>query len=1067
MARLTKCFWLEAALYAAWTCAACAADSAAGHPVPFAVTVRGGSVIGLQRPGWPALVVPPREPRGAGIHRVAATHWAAERHQGTLSGGSAERTYGEFAELPGAAVEGDFRFDAATGETIIRQQARSPAKGVWGVSWSIADIPLDRAILVPGGSGLKLSRDTPGTQHEFDYPITWEIPLVVVEGKHEGFYVWAEDPCGRYKRLVVERRPSGWRLGLVTINDAPFDELAACESVAWRLGVYEGDWRVPTRRYRDWLEEHGRPVRIERQQPGWVKDIRACVIMGLDLSVLEALPRRLDPRQTLLYLPDWRAAGYDRDYPEYDKPKAELEPFLRRARELGFRTMLHVNYFGVDPLNRLYRQFERYHVRSPWGKHEKQWWVWPPEKPDIRFAYINPAAKVWRAHFVGAMQRLCRRTGVDALHLDQTLCIDNDHNGRIDGLSMLEGNLALHRDLREALPGVALSGEGLNEVTCRYEAFAQRHVWGLDHTKGTWDRRWLAAAHPISSYVLRPFTTLYGYLGCAPPEADQTYAAWAEAYRHFGVIPTLKPRLDSLDDPHGFARQFFDEAALWQRERLAVDLDGPWPADAVFPYRTADGRRVMATTDRRLLCGSEEISRTVTGVRQVEAAGTIPGWRAFDERRLLGLRPDRWYPYFPTPRDPTVFHVCRMPERLAIGGVADLGDLGVVQTQDPVGLVADLGALLDRATCGTRPHHGKPFETIGQFEAPDGGAFGTWGDTISAHPPWKGGSSGEAFARYTVTLPQEGTLRLAADVALDAGAVGPEKSDGVTFSVRAIDGGKVLVQEVHHAKAEPRALVLDLTPLRGRTIALELAVGPGPKGSPSFDWARWHRPRVEQSVEGEGILGVAGGKDTSGGTRGERSRRWALAIGPAGEAPIRQDGEVQEVRVPMPGGVCFLARAPEVVGLPLDLSRATLRLLFVTDSGQVLSSAEHAAMMPRANTVGGVSREGLFAHPPDHGRAMAFVPMRLPTEPARLETWVGVRDGSRSDGMRFAVEINGREVAARHMLPGAWERLVVDLAPWSGQSIVVALVTDSEGPFICDWGCWGEPRIIAATSTRR
>lgn len=89
--------------------------------------------------------------------------------------------------------------------------------------------------------------------------------------------------------------------------------------------------------------------------------------MNLDRQLLEALVRRFDPRQTLLYLPNWRAAGYDRDYPQYDKPVPELEPFLRRAHELGFRTMLHVNYFGVDPLNPLYKEFEPYQVRDPFG----------------------------------------------------------------------------------------------------------------------------------------------------------------------------------------------------------------------------------------------------------------------------------------------------------------------------------------------------------------------------------------------------------------------------------------------------------------------------------------------------------------------------------------------------------------------------------------------------------------------------------------------------------------------------------------------------------------------------
>jgi hypothetical protein len=52
------------------------------------------------------------------------------------------------------------------------------------------------------------------------------------------------------------------------------------------------------------------------------------------------------------------------------------------------------------------------------------------------------------------------------------------------------------------------AGEGLNEVTCRYEAFAQRHVPGLDHTQGTWEQPGLKTAHPISSYLFRPHTVM-------------------------------------------------------------------------------------------------------------------------------------------------------------------------------------------------------------------------------------------------------------------------------------------------------------------------------------------------------------------------------------------------------------------------------------------------------------------------------------------------------------------------------------------------------------------------------
>ncbi len=459
------------------------ADDMPLHAPSFTANFAGGSLVSLSDSRGQTLVRPPAQPMGMVIHRVGSLHSAEPGEQRSEGTAAITERCDRFSDLPGSSGTCAYRVEAASGDLIVTQKATTPgaANGVWGVSWSIADIPLDYAIVVPGRSGLRLTPDTPGSRQEFDYPVTWEAQLVIVEGPKSGCFVWANDVKGRFKRLTVERTGSGWRLGLVSINAAPFDKLTACDSVEWRLNTYVGDWRVPARRYRDWADANLRPAPLASQHPEWVKDIRGCVIMGLDRAVLDALPVRFEPRQTLLYLPDWRTAGYDRNYPDYDHPRTELAPFIKRAHELGFRVMLHVNYFGVDPLNPLYKEFEPHQVRDPWESHEKLWWTWDRADPPIRFAYINPAFKPWRDLFTACMVRLCQSTSTDALHLDQTLCIFNDNGGLIDGQSMLDGNIAIHRQLREVLPQVALSGEGLNEVTYRNEAFAQRHVWGLNH----------------------------------------------------------------------------------------------------------------------------------------------------------------------------------------------------------------------------------------------------------------------------------------------------------------------------------------------------------------------------------------------------------------------------------------------------------------------------------------------------------------------------------------------------------------------------------------------------------
>nr|HPK00644.1 DUF6259 domain-containing protein [Candidatus Hydrogenedentota bacterium] len=621
------------------------------------------------------------------LHRIDATVTIEEAQTRTSEADTAGWSWraAEFPALPGTWAQTTVTTEAD--EIVVRQEAVSPQQDLWGVEWSVAGIPLDRNIIVPGQSGVRLTADTPGSQFTFEYPMTWEAQLVIVEGAGGGFYVWAQDPQAQFKRLIVERRQGGWRLRFTAMAYAPFEECSRLVSPGWRLGTYEGDWRVPARRYRDWMLRTFNPAPVEQQHPSWVQDMRCLVVIKLDLEMLEQLGEILDPSQTILYVPGWRTPGYDRDYPNYSDVYPELKPFIDKAHELGFKVMLHVNYFGVDPLNAHYEQFEPYQVRSPWGPHEKEWWLWTRATPEIKFAYINPACAAWRDLFTDCMVRLCESSGADALHLDQTLCIYNDYNGRIEGMTMAEGNIALHRQLREALPEVALSGEGLNEITCAHEAFAQRHVWGLQHVEGTWDRALLETAHPISSYLFRPYTIITGYLGCAPPASGQLYAAWNEAYEHWGVIPTLKLLSNTLVHPNGFMRQFREETAFWFAARPEIALDGPWPDSVAFPYRSADGQEVLRTADHRLLADDREISRTISGVDAAALPGSIPGWQAYDATRLFGLLPDAWYPYFGDPRDLATPHLSALPDEYRPEGLVLEKRLGILRTAQQGGLV--------------------------------------------------------------------------------------------------------------------------------------------------------------------------------------------------------------------------------------------------------------------------------------------------------------------------------------------------------------------------------------------
>lgn len=1027
-----------------------------------------GPRIDVLAPGFRATIarggiVELRDARGTVFARDGGTDSAARVHwigtEAAVAGGpdrvsisSGQRAQVTYDSPPGAGghrIHQTCAVDAASGDLVIEQSARPPGSGAkpgtWGVSWAIGEIPEEFSIIVPSRSGIRLDADAPGDRHVFDYPMGWEAQLVIVEGKGRGFYVFADDPASRYKRLTVTRSSGGWLLQFATINDAPFDKLTECQSVRWRLNGYEGDWRVPARRYRDWMRENFKPETLADRRPAWAKDIRACVITGLSIPLIEELAKRLDPRQTLLYVPDWRGAGYDRNYPDYTAPRDAFGPFLDRAHELGFRVMPHVNYFGVDPLNPEYAAFQTFHVRSPWGKHDHEWWNWDRTDPPIKFAYINPASAKWRKRFVGAMAELCRRFPIDALHLDQTLCIYNDHNGRIDGMTMIEGNIALHRELRSALPDVAISGEGLNEVTCRHESFAQRHVWGLNHAEGTWNEAWLARAHPIASYLFLPHTIIYGYLGMAAPEADQLYAAWNAAYEHFGVIPTLRTGVDKLKHPSGFLRQFFDEAAFWQSARPAPDPDGPWADDVAFPFRTADGGRAARTIDGRLMGGERIISQTLSGLNRADTTASVPGWPVFDSRGLMGLDPRMRYPALPGPRDFTGPRVSVFPEGLIAEGALFAPEIAIVRTRAVSRVLLDAVAALRASGRGAR----WPDGSTTPLSSDNGGTFAPENDRIAAHPPYKGcPPGGESFARFRLSLPAGGKIHFTSRVVLGEGAAGEGRSDGVRFRVRAMADGKELAAERLQASEEPSALDLDLSSFGGKAVELELAVGSGPRNHASFDWARWIDPRIHSETSPRGELAIT------------PAEGWALAIDSRGDAPIERRGESLRIGAHLPGSVFVFKSAPQAPPLPADL--LTLRRHVVTGTrGAPITGAASRDVPVGPRACRGITRRSLFAHPPPNGITAVHIPVLLPRNAARFHSGIGLADGSKSQGVIFVVEINGCEIARRRMMPGPWQDIGADLARWAGKPAVLSLITDSDGGYEFDWALWGEPRITA------
>ena len=952
----------------------------------------------------------------------------------------------------------------ATQDVVVRQSGSGPSKGLYAVQWGIAGLDGARVCtVVPGLSGVRLDGRTPGRTLRFHWPTGWEVQFVAVEGKRGGFAVWSQDTAMRFKHLEWARRDGKVALAFASHNHAPFDELAAVESVEWRLAFHRGDWRTPARRYRDWMQKAYGLTRIEAQRPAWAKDVRFVVIMGTDTKVLDALKAQVPPSATLLYIPGWRRDRYDKNYPDYTATEGFAE-FVRTARRLGFHVMPHMNYFGCDPKHPAYERFKPWHMRSPFTD-KLMWWVPPRQRgkpdlvPTIKFAYINPASKAWRDELVGRLVEAQRRCGFDAIHLDQTLCITNDANGAIDGLRCPQGNVLLHRQLREAMPDVALSGEGLDEVTFRHEAFAQRHASGISHVHGTWDDARIDMGHPISSYFLAPYTRIYGYLGMAGPANRELCLAWKRSYEHWGVLPTYSRPSAGQIAGSDTAKMLLREARLWVDDELEPDFATTLGPGETFRLRGKGGVAAVYEADgrggsrmRRLADGkTETVYAFVKGRRAFDGPGTIADWFAYDRRTLFGLNPRATYVYRPEPRDLRAARVAKAPPDALVRVLArdehklmaEFEGLPETWSHDFVARLGDAETGIEIDGRRGKLDHGAGFDAT----------MAVCNDRVKrgffAHPPWKvkGKQPARTVGRFAVALPKDNRSFLEFAIGLRDGV--NERSDGARFLVEV--EGEPVFDEVW-AKSEWKQASVPLDRWRGRKASIAFVTTPGPQNSASFDWAVWGEPRVRFELPPRRID-----------VRLASPRPAAAVLGPDPKLTWRQTEREGmhycDVSLAMPGRVILVWARAKAVALPLDLAAEPFALSLAVRDSPAAPPIQHAGARRGSAISKGTRRQGINAHPPNFGRTSIDYLLELPERrQVTLSFAVGLRDGSQSDSVVFAVEANGRAVFRKQITaPDGWHPAEVDLSGFAGKTLLLSLVVDSDGPHYFDWATWADP----------
>ena len=965
-----------------------------------------------------------------GIHKSV---WA--RHATTVD---AQKINPHQAEIlfrqGGNEITLSIEVEAHTGDLLIGGNAVSDTAGVYGFQWGCENLDITNLkLILPVDGGQVIDASSPVTSRRFNYPGLWETQLAILQGQQGGFFVRGADETFQFKRLDCRKDSESLALNFQTHNQAPWDTLTTTKSVVWRLNTYAGDYRVPARIYRDWLESTFNPWRLS-DMPAWVSDIGLVVIQAsFDPKTLDRLAEQVDPTKTLLYLVGWRKDGYDVNYPDYT-PRDGFGDFVKAAHGHGFRVMPHANLVGISPYHPLYPEFQAFQFRDPWSE-EPIGWKWDEIDSPKRHAWINNASSKFRNLLVQQLKEVWEKYRVDAFHLDISHVVVNDANGLIEGLNSAQGNVLMHKELAEAMPGVVFSGEWLHEVTFFRESFAQR-------------RPVETTPHPISAFLFSPYTLPYGHLGLPSLERNPlSYQNFLNSYESWGILPTV--RIWGLRELNGhLTQQILSVARAWQELGLKPDFESDWGPDTLFQYITQTGETVTyqrTTAGSTLSLLNNAGYERVFGVTQVQTHRSFPHWRAYDDTTLLGLDPNKSYLLSDAPRDLSQVHINSLPPGVSVTETRVTENAAFFRLEKTnVSLEIDLLLKLHLARTGIVLNGIElPLQQGGTFRHSRSTLSGVTKSAIHAHPFYQGGS-GNTFGEFTLSLPDSPDIRLEFHIGLQEGS---EKSDGVTFIV-SVEGDEIFLQHYNQQKWQP--VTLNLSPYRGKLVKLRFTTTPGPNGNASWDRAVWGEPKIISKP------------DNSLTTVGFFSPVESTTSLPNTFSHTGSEQYTLEANLSQPVIIFF---APfQQINLPYNLREAKLNAGLQFE-GVFRFGDIHGSGTPRTTTIDNIYKETIFAHPPARGQTVLQFPLSLPKEPSTFSFSAGLEEGC-SRGVLFQIRLNGQLYFETCKDTFNWTDGDISLSAFAGQPVLLELVTDPADSGLagadCDWAHWADLHITAA-----
>ena len=589
--------------------------------------------------------------------------------------------------FPGDSIAMTFRADA-NGALEMTAAGQSAEKGVFGIQIPIENLDGGGQFVIPSFGGLEYDAASPKKPSIMTFSATglyYEAQLMTYTLGGAALGYWFEDATFRPYFAFLGRGEKAANFGFEINTLIPFEARDGIAAPTFKLDVFDdADWIAAARPYRDWYRAAFAADIAQRDSIPWAEAINAISDTGVpSAEVLRRIASFMDPAKVLLQVWQARKEGFTTNIPDYtlrEKYPAEVSG----AHEHGFKVMCYVcslcavykspawdrdnvgDFFltrknSISKYNEGKTAFDENvdgNITAAAGADQ-----FARLKPGA-LLYGDPLSAGWRKYFTGLVVKLNRESGTDANYQDTLGVITESGNGVIDGLSGAQGNAALVRELRDAMPETPMASEfGPASI-----AFAVK--WPLNYASAWGGKEFrkyrMNRQRPLTAFVL-------GYRPWVPSARTaqdfhkHVVAAVSDSISGMGMFAAAA----DMDVKSGFADHLVLRSKIFIDNSLVPHYpERKYPEGVVAMYKDAKGGiyhyRVDGGLQTLLDPDGKPLYGRVGGVSSLKTGLKLPGWPAYDRDGLYGLDPERSYALFPEAGTPPEFNFGRIPENAAL-----------------------------------------------------------------------------------------------------------------------------------------------------------------------------------------------------------------------------------------------------------------------------------------------------------------------------------------------------------------------------------------------------------------